>query len=149
MLAPAVLLLRTGSGWSDALTVAVLVMRPRSATLATICNVSFAPTGSAPIVQTPVACEYVVVPDGVAERNVSPAGKPSVISTPVASAGPLFVAVTVKVTTSPTFGAALSTVFATAMSAGVCTSGFVTVAAAEPLAGIVIGFGAIVGVPHS
>ena len=53
----------------------------------------------------------------MADWKPRPAGRTSVSTTPVASLGPWLVAVTVKVTTSPTEGMASSTVFWTATSA--------------------------------
>ena len=66
---------------------------------------------------------------GTAETKVRPAGRRSVTCTPVALLGPLFVAVTVKVTLAPKLGVAFETIFVTAMSAA-CP---VTVAEAELL----------------
>ncbi len=58
--------------------------------------------------------------DVVAWTRVSPAGRVSVRTTPVAAPGPLFSAPTVNVTCCPSCGLALSTDLVTAMSAG-CT----------------------------
>src|SRR5262245_31003071 len=68
------------------------------------------------MVQVPVSGSYVPT-DSTASRNRSVTGKKSVATTPSAASGPLFVTVTVKVTTSPTFGLALSTTLVTTRSA--------------------------------
>src|SRR5947209_1992111 len=65
--------------------------------------------------------------------SARPAGSASLIDTPVAASGPMFVTVTVNVTTSPTFGRALLTVLVTARSA--CRG------AREALAVLLAGFG--------
>ena len=63
-----------------------------------------------PTVQTPVA--LLNVPWlALALTKVKPAGNGSLTATPLAADGPAFANVNVKVTTSPTFGAALLTVF--------------------------------------
>jgi hypothetical protein len=65
----------------------------------------------------------------VALVSCNPDGSKSTTLTPDAGPGPLLVAVTVKVTASPTFGVALDTVLVTAMSA----KEFVTVKPAAEL----------------
>ena len=68
------------------------------------------PTAHSPVpgVYTPWVAEL--------ETNVTPAGRRSVSSTPVAVSGPLFVTMTVYSIVSPSFGVASSTVFVTARS---------------------------------
>jgi hypothetical protein len=69
-------------------------------TVAAICSVALAPAPLAvrlPTVQTPLAVLYTPWL-GLAEANWNPAGSGSLTCTPVAAAGPLFVAVTVNVT---------------------------------------------------
>src|SRR6202022_473247 len=70
----------------------------------------------APMSQMPVPLVYVPWA-GVAETNASPAGRRSVICTPVASEGPLLVTVIVNVTLEPTVTVPLLAILATAMSA--------------------------------
>src|SRR5262245_59672724 len=84
-----------------------------------------------PMFHTPVAELNVVPASGTAPTREFPGRIGSLMIRPVAFAGPLFVAVTVKVTMSPSIGVGLSTVFVTAMSrpTGIVrkTSGEVTV----------------------
>lgn len=75
-----------------------------------------APFAITPIFHRPVGGSYVVPEVGVAFTNERPAGRRSVIGTPVASLGPLFRAVIVKLTSVPTKAFCWSTKFDTAMS---------------------------------
>ena len=102
--ADAELLLGSGSNWSPPVRVAVFVSAPGISTAAVMSSVALAPSASAPTVHKPVASAYVPC-DGAAETNASPDGNASVIATPVALLDPLLVAMIVKVTFSPTFGA--------------------------------------------
>src|SRR5262249_56458371 len=70
----------------------------------------------APAAHVPVRGSWVPC-DGDADTSVSPGGSASCTTTPLASLGPRSVAVTVKVTVSPTEGAVRSTVFWMATSA--------------------------------
>src|SRR5437870_5601539 len=93
VVADAVLLAVFGSG-SLPLTVAVLVMVPAVAGAeALMVNVALAPTARLPTEQVTVSAEFVR--SEVAEPKVTPAGRVSVTTTPVAGLGPLFLAVTV------------------------------------------------------
>ena len=76
-----------GSVWFSFVFVAVFEIVPACVTVTTIARVWDVPTGRPPSVQTPVA-ELYEPWDGVAETNVRPDGRTSVISTPVASLGP-------------------------------------------------------------
>ncbi|HSP10284.1 MAG TPA: hypothetical protein VLU92_11900 [Candidatus Dormibacteraeota bacterium] len=87
-----------GSDWSSAVLVAVLVTGVVTLTVATMERVACAVLARAPMFHIPVADVYVVPALGVAETSVRPAGSRSVTWTPVALLGPLFLAVTVKVT---------------------------------------------------
>src|SRR5450759_929006 len=108
MLALAVLLPATGSVCNSAVLVAVLVVGDVVFTLATMERVLLAPLARVPTVQSPVAELYG--PLGAAETKDSPAGIRSFTTTPVALLGPLFFAVTVKVTLVPKPGVGFDTV---------------------------------------
>src|SRR5262249_58836736 len=97
----AVLLPVTGSNWSAAETVDVLVAAAWPVTVALRTRVALAPTARVPTAHTPVAAVYVPRL-GVADTKLRPAGRRSWTETPVAVFGPMFVRVTVNVTTSPT-----------------------------------------------
>ena len=94
--ADAVLLEAFGSG-SLPLMVAVLVMVPAVAGAVTlIVIVALAPDASEPTAQVTVPEALVQVPwEELAEPKVTPAGRVSVTTTPVAGLGPLLVAVRV------------------------------------------------------
>src|ERR1700730_11425840 len=124
-------LLVTGSTWSSADLVAVLIELARPVTMATIESVALLPLAMAPMVQIPVTESYVPTL-ATAETNVSSAGSTSETLTPVALLGPLLVAVTVKVTLLFRAGVGLSTDLVMAMSAD---TGF-TVAMAESCRGV-------------
>src|SRR5438309_29244 len=73
------------------LTVAVLVMVPTEVGLTVIVNVTLAPEASELALQVTVT-EALVQPE-LADMKVTPAGRLSVTTTPVAGLGPLFVAI--------------------------------------------------------
>src|SRR5262249_48858276 len=99
-----------GSASVCAVFVAVLTSAPGVFTDATRVSVADgADSGRGPIVHIPDVGSYVPC-DGVAETSASPANR-SVTTTPLASLGPVLVAVTVNVTFCPTAGVGLSTVF--------------------------------------
>ena len=122
---PPALVRAAGSAGSPAVlwgvVVVVLAVRP----VAVMCRVAVWLFVKAPTVHTPVPDTYVPC-DGIDDTYCSPLGSASVTTTPVALFGPLFVAVTVNVTFSPTFVVALSTLLLTAISAAVFT-GVITV----------------------
>src|SRR6266403_2143557 len=90
VVAEAVLLAVLGSG-SLPFTVAVLVMVPAVAgAVALMVMVELAPTARLPTEQVTVPAEFVH--PVLAETKVTPAGRVSVTTTPVAGLGPLFLA---------------------------------------------------------
>ena len=93
--------------------VKVLPAVPES-TVASIVRVSVVPLAKLPIVQFGLIKVPLL---GEAEVIVKPFGIVFSITKFWTSVGPLFVAVTIKVTVSPIFGEALSTVFVSAISA--------------------------------
>ena len=109
----AVLLPWSGSNWSAALIVAVLVWASGLATVAVMVRVWGAAVVTVPTAQMPVAGSYVPWL-GVDETKVTPAGSRSVNWTPVAASGPLSVRVTVKVIVSPTLGVGSLTILPSA-----------------------------------
>src|SRR4029077_16596258 len=113
----AVLLPATGSVWSSAVLVAVLVTGVVEVAVAVIPSVALAPLASAPMFQMPVPALYAVPALGADDTYVRPAGSVSVTCTPVALTGPLLWAVMVNVTLLFKFGVALSTILVMAMSA--------------------------------
>src|ERR1044072_3714740 len=87
----------SGSGWSEAVTSAVLVIVPVLPTSATIWSVADEPLVRLATAHAPVPEVYVPAL-GVAETKQSPAGRRSVTTTFVALVGPALVSVSVKVT---------------------------------------------------
>src|ERR1700694_4805975 len=106
-----------GSNSVSAVLVAVFVVGAVVFTVATIKRVALEALAIGPMFQTPVPALSVAPTAGVAETKVRPAGSRSVTWTPFAALGPLFVAVTVKVTFVPRSGVALFTTLVIAMSA--------------------------------
>jgi len=76
---------------SLAVTVALLVMVPVVVGVTLIVNVALAPFASEPVTLHVTVPDALVQP-GLAELNVTPAGRVSTTLTPVAAPGPLFVA---------------------------------------------------------
>ena len=111
---------------------AVFVTGDVVVTVAVIVSEAVAALARLPIVQRPVPLLYDPA-EAVDDTKVKPAGSASVTTTPVAAAGPLFVAVIVNVTFEFTGGVALLTVFVTARSV---TGVAVTDADAELLAAL-------------
>src|SRR5262245_32087994 len=110
-----------GSVTPSAAIVAALVVVTAETTVTVMDSVAElpgAPAGSVPTVQIPVD-ELYVPRLGLADTKAVLAGSRSVTVTLLAVAGPLLVAVMVKVTGSPTDGVALLAVWATARSASV------------------------------
>src|SRR5262249_50300525 len=147
----AVSLLLLGSGSFAPVLAAMLVIVPGCVTRAVMVSVVLWPLVSVPTFHLPVAGAYVPCP-GVACRNDSPAGRTSVITTPLAWFGPLFVAVMTIVTVSPTSAVAGVTVLSSATSARVSTgvsavavllSGARSVVLLATLAVCAIGFGVV------
>ena len=131
VVAVAVLSVLVGSG-SLALTVAVFVMLPCvTGTVTVIVKVALAPDASVPALQVTVP-EALVQPLE-AETNVTPAGRVSVTTTPVAGLGPLLLAVTVYVMVLPATAEA-GPVFVIDRSAEAVTL-VVAVAVLSPLVG--------------
>ena len=97
----------------------MLTCEPLAFTVATMVKVAVAPLEKLPIFHVDKTQEPT---EGVALTMVYPACNTSETSTPVASFGPLFVAVTVKVTLLPIIGFGLSTVLEIAKSAQVVTT---------------------------
>ena len=116
MVAWAELLLGLMSGSTSAETVAVLVYGATDVTWNWSSRVAELPAVRLPMFQSPVVELNVVPVLGMAVTKKFPGTIGSLMCSPVALAGPLFVAVTVKVTMSPMSGVAWSTVFVTAMS---------------------------------
>ena len=94
----------------------MLVVAAVVVTVAVIASVALAPLASVPTVHRPVLEVYVGAL-GTDVTKLRPAGNRSVICTPVAVLGPLFVAVTVNVTWLPRLGVRFDTVLVIAMSA--------------------------------
>ena len=90
----------SGSGWSIATMLAVLVRGPGCVTSTVSSSTAGALTSRSPTVQTPVVALYSAA--GFAETNTSPGGSTSLTRTPVAGLGPRLTTATWKVSGSPT-----------------------------------------------
>jgi len=87
---------------SFSVTLAVLVIEPAAVAITTKETEAVPPFATVPKAQVTVGVAKVQVPWlGVAETNVSPAGRTSVNVTPVELDGPLLVTAIVKVTVVP------------------------------------------------
>ena len=102
---------------SGAVLVALFMIVPVAFTCTVMVKVAVVPLFSVPMFHIPVDSLYVPVPWVLADLKSSPSGRMSVICTPVASSGPLFVVVMVMVMVSPLLGVLLLTVWCTCMSA--------------------------------
>ncbi len=116
----AVSLLVFGSGSFAAVLVAMFVIVPGTVTCAVNVSCALAPFARLPRIHWPLLATYPPC-DADALFSARPAGRRSVTTTPEAAFGPLFAAVIVKVTMSPTSTVSGLTLFVTAMSAWVIT----------------------------